>query len=279
MFAPLVAGLIIDAAGDELGIRVLYAVMVVLYLAGAAINHRFLKETSVSQEKIDWSALPKAFTDAYSGVFDMLKRLPRALRVHATIVILGFTCNAIASAFWVVYAKQEIGLTATQWGSILFVESLLRTLLYIPAGIAIDRFGRARFILASLVLSLVTVPAFVLSSTVVHVLLIRSVMGVANAFFAPASMALMADAIPRDLRGRVMAAIGRGFVQLGPASGGTGGPGTGFLTTLPMMAGSIAGGYLYRYNTILPWVFVSAATAVSIVLAALFMRDPEHAQV
>ena len=29
----------------------------------------------------------------------------------------------------------------------------------------------------------------------------------------------------------------------------------------------------------LPWVFVSAATAVSIVLAVLFMRDPEHAHV
>jgi MFS family permease len=280
MFAPLVAGLIIDATGEEFGIRVLYAVMVVLYLASAAINHRFLKETSVSQDgKIDWAALPKAFTNAYSGVFDMLNKLPRALRIHATIVILGFTCNAIASAFWVVYAKQEIGLSATQWGSILFVESLLRTLLYIPAGMAVDRYGRARFILASLALSLVTMPAFVLSTTYGHVLLIRIVMGIANAFFAPASMALMADAIPRELRGRVMAAIGRGFVQLGPATGGTGGPGTGFLTTLPMMVGSIAGGYLYRYNAILPWLFVSAATVVSLVLAALFLRDPERAQV
>jgi MFS family permease len=279
MFAPLVAGAVIDAAGVEQGIRVLYAVMVVLYLASAAINHRFLKETSVSQAKIDWAALPKAFTNAYSGVFELLKRLPRALRVHAAIVILGFTCNAIASAFWVVYADQEIGLSATQWGSILFVESLLRTLLYIPAGIAIDRHGRTRFILASLVLSLVTTPAFVISTTFVHVLLIRIAMGIANAFFAPASMAFMADAIPRELRGRVMAAIGRGFVQLAPASGGTGGPGTGFLTTLPVMAGSIAGGYLYRHNPVLPWIVVSAATAVSIGLAALFIRDPEHAHV
>ena len=277
VFAPLAAGTIIDAAGEEFGIRVLYAVMVVLYLASAAINHRFLKETSVSQNKIDWAALPKAFANAYGDVFGLLRQLPRALRVHAAIVILGFTCNALASAFWVGYAKQEIGLSATEWGSILFVESLLRTLLCIPAGMAIDRYGRARFILASLVLSLITMPAFVFSSTYVHVLLIRIVMGVANAFFAPASMAFMADAIPRKLRGRVMAAIGRGFVQLGPASGGTGGPGTGFLTTLPMMLGSIAGGYLYRYNTALPWVFVTVATAVSLVLAALYMRDPERA--
>jgi MFS family permease len=277
MFSPFLAGLIVDAYGEEFGIRILYGVMLVLYLAGATINARFLKETGGSQSKVDWGALPKAFTDAYSGCSAMLKRLPRALRVHAVIVILGFTCNAVASAFWVVYAKQEIGLTATQWGSILFIESLLRTALLIPAGIAVDRYGRARFILGALMLSLVTMPAFVLSTRFVHVLLIRIVMGVSNAFFGPASMALMADAIPRELRGRAMAAIGRGFVQLGPASGGTGGPGTGFLTTLPMMLGSIAGGYLYRYNPVLPWIFVSIATLISIVLAALFMRDPEHA--
>ena len=151
--------------------------------------------------------------------------------------------------------------------------------LLIPAGIAVDRHGRTRFILASLMLSLVTMPLFVLSSNLVQVLLVRIAIAAANAFFAPASMALMADTIPRELRGWAMAAIGRGFVQLGPASGGTGGPGMGFLTTLPVMLGSIAGGYLYRYNPIYPWLFVSAATVLSIALAVLFLRDPEHAQV
>jgi hypothetical protein len=76
-----------------------------------------------------------------------------------------------------------------------------------------------------------------------------------------------------------MAAIGRGAVMLGPASGGTGGPGMGFLTTLPVILGSIVGGYLYNSNPTLPWLFVSAATALSILFAVLFLRDPEHAQI
>jgi len=278
--SPYLAGVIIDAYGEEFGIRVLYGVMMVVYLAGAAINHRYLKETATTAKSaFDWSALPRAFKDAYGGVLSLLKKLPRSLRAQAAIVILGLTCNAIASSFWVVYAKEQIGLTATQWGSILLVETLLRTVLLIPAGIVADRHGRTRFMLASLMLSLLTMPAFVLCSNLVHVLLVRIVLAVANAFFAPASMALMADSVPRELRGRVMAAIGRGMLQLGAASGGTGGPGMGFLSTLPVMLGSIAGGYLYSYNPILPWLFVSAATAASIGLAVLFLRDPERAQV
>jgi MFS family permease len=111
------------------------------------------------------------------------------------------------------------------------------------------------------------------------ILLIRLAMAVANAFFAPACSALMADSVPREMRGRVMAAIGKGTVMLGPASGGTGGPGMGFLTTLPVMIGSVAGRYLYSASPTFPWIFVSAATAMSVLLTVLFLRDPEQAQV
>jgi MFS family permease len=280
MLSPFLAGVMLDAYGDESGMRVLYGVMMTAYLASAAINHRFLEETTVSaNNRVHWAALPQAFKDAYSGVLAMFKKLPRSLRAQAVIVILGFTSNAIASSFWVVYAKEHIGLTATEWGSILLVETLLRTLILLPAGMAVDRYGRTRFILASLMISMVAMPLFVLSSNSTQVLLIRITIAIANAFFAPACMALMADTVPRTLRGRVMAAVGRGAVMLAPASGGTGGPGMGFLTTLPVMLGSVAGGYLYSANPTFPWIFVTVATAVSVLLTVLFLRDPEHAQV
>jgi MFS family permease len=101
---------------------------------------------------------------------------------------------------------------------------------------------------------------------------------VSNTFFTPACSALMADTVPRDMRGRVMAAIGRGAVMIGAASGGTGGPGMGFLITLPVMLGSVAGGFLYGQNPAWPWFFVLSATAVSVLLSALFLRDPKQAE-
>jgi hypothetical protein len=76
----------------------------------------------------------------------------------------------------------------------------------------------------------------------------------------------------------VMAALGRGTVMIGASSGGTGGPGVGFLVTLPLMGASLLGGYVYAYNTAYPWFFVGAATALSILLCIAFVRDPHTAE-
>ena len=280
MFSPYLAGAIIDKHGALAGMRVLYSVMMVTYLIGAALNQRFLKETTrQSQEKFRLSQLPQAFKEAYSGIPALLRQLSPSVRVLTVIIILGFMSNAIASSFWVVYAKEEIGLTAKAWGFILLIETLLRNVLYIPAGMIVDRYGRTKFILASLALSLVTVPLFIVATSSVHVLLIRAAVALANTLFSPACAALMADTVPREMRGRVMAAIGRGTVMIGAASGGTGGPGMGFLITIPVMLGALAGGYLYSANPIFPWLFVAGATALSVLLSARFLRDPERAHV
>ncbi|MFO7916701.1 MAG: hypothetical protein R6V13_01305 [Anaerolineae bacterium] len=123
-----------------------------------------------------------------------------------------------------------------------------------------------------------TLPLFVLSETFLHVLLIRSVIGIVNAFFVPACSALMADMVPKELRGRVMAALGRGTVMIGASSGGTGGPGVGFLMTLPIMLSSLTGGYLYDWHPAYPWLFVVVATLISLLLSVLFIRDPKEAE-
>jgi MFS family permease len=280
VFAPYLAGALLDAYGVKAGMRILYGVMAVAYLASATINLRFLKETSQrSGEKLGFSHLPEMFRNAYNGIPTTLKRLPRSLKALAAVIILGFMANAVAGPFWVVYAAEHIGLPSTEWGLILLVETALRNLAYIPAGVVVDRYGRTKCVLASLLLSLVSVPLFVFSVNFTQVLLIRSAVAITNAFFLPACSALMADAIPRDMRGRVMAAIGRGTVMVGAASGGIGGPGMGFIITIPVMLASILGGTLYSRNPAHPWGFVSIATAISVVLSALFIRDPKKAEI
>jgi len=281
MFSPYLAGAVLDVHGENAGMRLLYGVLMVALLLSATINLRFLQETSThSTEKLSLSSLPGAFKSAYGGIPAMLRQLPRSLKALAVVIALGFTSNAIASSFWVVYAKEQLGLGTKEWGLILLIDMLLRSLLNIPSGMIVDRYGRTRFILASLLLALVATPLFVFSSSFIQVLLVRAVIAVANAFFTPACSALMADTVPRAMRGRVMAAIGRGSVILGAATGGgTGGPGMGFLITLPVMLGSIAGGYLYGRDPASPWFFALGATAISVLLAALYLRDPKQAEI
>ena len=280
IFAPYVAGALLSICGVDVGMRYLYGFLAVAYLVNATINLHFLKETSARSAKgLDLSDIPKTLRNAYGGIPTMLRQLPPSIKALAAVIILGFMANAIAGPFWVVYAVEHIGLDSAEWGLILLIETALRNLMYIPAGVLVDRCGRTRCMLASLLLSLVSIPLFVFSVGFVTVLLIRSAIGVANALFLPACSALMADTVPRGTRGRVMAAMGRGGAMIGAAAGGTGGPGLGFLVSIPLMTASLSAGYLYTCNPALPWFFVLAFTLISISLLVRFIRDPEQAQV
>ena len=53
-----------------------------------------------------------------------------------------------------------------------------------------------------------------------------------------------------------MAAIGRGSTLIGATGGGTGGPGMGYLFTVPVMTASVLGGHLYSINPTYPWICV-----------------------
>ena len=82
----------------------------------------------------------------------------------------------------------------------------------------------------------------------------------------------------RDIRGRVMAALGHGGLKIGTAGGGVGGPSVGYIAVLPLMAASLAGGYLYAWEPVSPWFCAAIATVLSISLIALFVRDPRQAE-
>ena len=279
IFAPYIAGVVVERYGPDAGIRTLYGAMLVLYLASAVIHARFLKEsTPQTHTRLTVSSLPRLLAEAYGGIPTLLRELPRSLKALAGVIILSFMLNGVASPFWVIYAIEQIGLSSSRWGLILLCEAALRIVMFIPAGVVVDRWGRTASLLVALLLATVSMPLFIFAKGFTAVFLIRAAIAVASAITIPACSALMADAAPRAIRGRVMAVLGQGGVMLGSAGGGTGGPGTGFLITLPLMAASLAGGYLYDQNPSYPWFFVLIATIIATVLTVLFIRDPKQAE-
>ena len=280
MVAPYLAGAFLDRVSVAVGMRYLYSVLMLAYMVSAAINGRYLQETTESAENgFGLADLPRVLRNAYSGIPSMLSRFSRTLRALSLVVILGFLANAIAGPFWVVYAVDHIGLSRSQWGLALLIETGLRTVMNIPAGMIVDRFGRTRGMLGALLLSLVSLPLFIFAQGFWAVVAIRSASAVSTAFFVPACSALMADTVPRDIRGRVMAAIGRGSVMIGAASGGTGGPGLGYLVTVPLMIASFSTGYLYAHSPIVPWLCVFGLTLIAIIISIFFICDPLEAEV
>ena len=278
LFAPYLAGTTLDAWGVERGMRILYVAMAAAYAGGATINLLFLKETrQVSPDRVRMDNLAQTFRGVYADIVPMLRGFSPALKAMSVIVTLCFVCNGLAGPFWVVYVTTEVGLSSSQWGLILLVEAGLRNLSTIPAGVLVDHFGRRRFILMVLLFSWV-IPLLLLAGSFAQVLVLRCVIGIISAFFSPAMGALMADIVPSENRGRVMAAIGRGTVMVGGATGGIGGPGVGFLTTLPLIIGSACGGILYAISPSIPFLFVLGAMVVAFALAVGFLHEPKNAE-
>lgn len=279
IFAPYLAGSVVERYGPDWGVRALYVAMLILYVGSGVIIQRHLKETAVNAgRKIGAGSILTAFKDAYGGLSGLFRQLPRAVMALTGVIILSFIANGVASAFWVVYVVEEIGLSPTDWGLILLLETLLRNLLFIPGGLLVDRLGRAVSLFMALLLAFVSMPLFVMSSGFFWLLGVRVLIVLGQALMIPASTALMADTVPRQIRGRVMAATGQGGVMIGTAGGGTGGPGTGYLITIPIMVSSLAGGYLYTADPSYPWYVACAMMAIAIGITVLFIRDPHRAE-
>ena len=88
---------------------------------------------------------------------------------------------------------------------------------------------------------------------------------------------MVAESVLRELRGRIMSAIGRGIIMVtGPGvGGGGGGPGMGFVLTVPIIIGSLVGGYIYSVNPTFSWIFLTGALAICVAISIAFVRDPQ----
>jgi MFS family permease len=240
---------------------------------------RFLRERSTTpREPLHLNAMLAALRRAYRGIPALVRQMPAALRALSLVIIFSFTAQSLVGSFWVVYAVDRIGLSADQWGLILLVEAVVRVVLFLPAGMLADRWGRTVTLVAALVLTVVATPLFVILRGFFAILLVRMALAITFDLGLAACIALMADLVPRASRGQMMAAIGQGGIMLG-AAGNPGGPSVGYLTIPAVMVAALAGGFLYAINPAYPWIAATAAGLLAVLLAVGFVRDPREAEV
>jgi len=108
------------------------------------------------------------------------------------------------------------------------------------------------------------------------VTLLFAVMTFTNSFLISGAPAYMAQAVPPEKRGRVMATLGQGMLLVNTRGGGSGGPGMGAILAIPSIIGSVLGGFIYDYNPALPWMLFGASMAVSSVICGVFVTTPDE---
>lgn len=189
--------------------------------------------------------------------------MPITARQHASLLTLSafvFTLMfaiGMATPVEPLYASglgaswTEIGLMGTSWGLTLMLLGIL-------SGKLSDRFGRKPLLVASGGLSALAALLYLVSSTVVQVILLRIIEGAAWALFWPTVEALATEIVPRSEAGRAMG-IATATYGVAFASGSLAG-------------GSIVGALGYH----LMFASYLGISLVSVIVAVFLLREPRH---
>ena len=271
ILSPFIGGYLVTVLEVERAMKLLYAVTLLATLLITLMNWKFLEET-LTEPTGSRADLPRIVRGSYRDVWETLKWLPRELRFYAVMLVITLFFNSLTAPYWVLYAKDVLGFRALDWGNLLTLTMVIQMGLTIPAGNLLDKYDKRRLVALALALSAVPALAFPFCGGFFGAVLIFVPIAAANAFLMPAAGALMADMVPSERRGMVMATLGRGMLFTNIRGGGGGGPGMGFILTLPVIIGSVLGGYIYGISPTSPWLLLGAALAVNAIIAAFLLR-------
>jgi MFS family permease len=279
IFSPYIAAIITEIYGVDLGMRILYGLLGLQFLLSSILVYMRLEETTKPDAYESMPSLVNILRQSYSGIPELWGSMNRNVKALSFVVLMGFIANGVSSPFWVVYVTEVIELSNIEWGLILLYETVLKVLLTIPSGVIADRVGRTKTLMGSVVIGLIALPSIIFVDGFTGALLVRLGTAVAGALFMPSCTALMADYVPRSQRGRVMAAIGRGSVLVGATGGGTGGPGMGYLFTIPVIISSLVGGLLYVLEPAFPWIVVAVTCMAQVLVVTFYIKEPTSKEI
>lgn len=273
IFSPYIGGYLITVLGVEEAMKFLYWLTVVTSAGIATMNLKFLKETRMqSGVEASEGGFVRILSNSYREVFEVLELLPRSVKAFALMLGISFFVNNLTAPYWVVYGVGTIGLSKIQWGTILLAAAVVNVVLLMPAGMIVDRFGARRVLSFALLLSTAPIFLFPFSQGFMDTLLLFVAITVTNAFLISGAPAYMAQVVPVEKRGQIMAALGQGMLFIN-TRGGSGGPGMGAILTIPSILGSFFGGFLYSYDPKLPWILLALSMLINTAIC-LFLLNP-----
>jgi len=232
---------------------------------------KFLKETIKEfNTEVHLRNVPLLLKTSYRNTWETIKEIPRNLMSLAFVMTLSLFVAAMAGPFWVVYAVTVVEFTSLEWGTALFLVGLFNVAFAIPAGAIVDKFGKRNVLIVAFTLSILPVFLFTYCKTFMQLVTVLTLITAVGMLLTPACQALVADIVPREKRGRITAAFGRGSVQIR-----VGAVTAGFLPSIGSVLGSIAGGFIYTSSPTYPWILLSVTLFFCLIITILFIKEPE----
>lgn len=132
---PVVGGLLIGLFGRVRGVRMAFGAALVMGFAALLLVHFFMKDESRNEKEA--AAAKIALHNLFSP----------ALRSLLVSDILIRFAEQIPYAFVVIWAVNNNGLTALQFGLLTTIEMVVAMLVYLPVSLLADRYGKKKFVL------------------------------------------------------------------------------------------------------------------------------------
>ena len=276
LLAPLTGAWLIGLLGMRPAMRGLYFSAFIIASGLALFRLRFLRETVENPKKLNLSlgGIGRLITDSYKGVFTTLSGITRELWVLSLLVTALVFSASFASSFWVIRATRVIGLSLTQWATVIMVSGVIGVLLGIPAGRIIDRLSKRLVVGVCIILGAIFSLLFLRVTSFTEVLTVAVCVATVDSFLNPSLKSLFADLTPRSVRGRVMALVGGGGLNLMRSV-----MANSILTKIFLTVGVFLSGFVYGFDTSLPWLILSGAMLVIGVLFILLVKDPMRPEV
>ena len=256
LFAPAISGYLVERYGLVPGMRMVYAVVFVSALTIALIRWRYLEETMEGSVSLGPRELGSAFVEAAGSIREAWVEMGRDIWFLAAVLLLFSFENPLYSLYYSLFAVDVVGVSAMEWGMVSIIGTAAISLVGIPAGRLMDRIGRRRSMLLAYVFSMPALIAFTMIRGFTQMVVVNISFMMCNSLLFPSVMALQADMVPRERRGRVMGLMGT-------------------LRSLAMVPAGVVFGLLYEVNRAYPYYVGVLVELVTVLVIVFFVKEPE----
>lgn len=170
------------------------------------------------------------------------------------IGFLNFTAMTALYPVMPPYAAS-LGGTVAQVGVVVALQLYVAAVTQAPVGLLSDRLGRRNLLVAGIMVYILSYFAYLFTSNLAILMVVRCVNGLGNAAFYPAASALVVDIAPQEKRGEALGMFATG-------------------TQLGSMSGPALGGFLLQnYNFNAAFVASGVLSVAGLVMAISMMKS------
>lgn len=251
IFAPLVAGFLLETQGFIPGMRIVYTIVFFCMLAAAFVRLFFLKETLREPRKIRLGEMKNAFSESLGAIAEAWRSMSKSLKFLTIAFLVSAFEEPMFRWFQALYVSNVIRISSFDWGLVNTIFIAVMIISGFPLGKLIDKIPRKKAVLLAYFLFVPASFLFILCRSFAQVVLVFIVFAIGGSLLYPAYGALMADMIPREKRGRIMGTIGT-------------------LNVMASVPASVLAGVLYSLDPAYPFaltIFLGVAVSLIVLLA------------